>query len=260
MATTWPSGTLTFVYLDEATDNPADARVELLNTIIKVNSILQSVDPGSTIHTSANEGHLGTAAIDADLLDGQHGSYYRNISNINAGILGVPYGGTGRTTIANNSVLIGNSTSTVKTADPGTAGYVLTSRGPTLQPTFQELPVTTTGKTVISASLTLTGASSQRLVLPCPYNGYVQKICINFWPAISPSIFVSVIAGISTTVGTSGIVLWAPTFSDNNGYCTPTWNQTAERTVSAGYVFIVTMTNTGGNTSTAGVSIALIAS
>lgn len=36
--------------------------------------------------------------LNADLLDGQHGSYYQNAGNINAGTLAIAYGGTGSAT------------------------------------------------------------------------------------------------------------------------------------------------------------------
>lgn len=51
--------------------------------------------------------------LNADLLDSQDGSYYRNATNINTGTLAVNYGGTGANTLTANKVLVGNGTTTV---------------------------------------------------------------------------------------------------------------------------------------------------
>jgi hypothetical protein len=52
-----------------------------------------------------------------------------NADGITSGTLGVARGGTGATTLTNNSVIIGNTTSAVKFVAPGTSGNVLTSNG-----------------------------------------------------------------------------------------------------------------------------------
>jgi hypothetical protein len=52
-----------------------------------------------------------------------------NVGAATAGTLAVGRGGTGATTLTNNSVIIGNTTSAVKFVAPGTAGNVLTSNG-----------------------------------------------------------------------------------------------------------------------------------
>ena len=44
---------------------------------------------GSYYWNAGNDGSGST--LDADLLDGQHGSYYQNANNINAGVLGTNY-------------------------------------------------------------------------------------------------------------------------------------------------------------------------
>lgn len=81
------------------------------------NDILKYVS-ASTIWVNQN---LATAitevdgagsGIDADLLDGQHGSYYQNAGNINAGTLAIARGGTSlSSTPSNGQILIGNGTS-----------------------------------------------------------------------------------------------------------------------------------------------------
>ncbi len=52
----------------------------------------------------------------------------------------VANGGTGRTSLTQHAVPIGNGSSAPNFAAPGTAGYVLTSNGASADPTFQALP------------------------------------------------------------------------------------------------------------------------
>lgn len=51
------------------------------------------------------------SGLNADYLDSQHGSYYQNASNINAGTLAVSYGGTGLNTLATGRIPYGAGTS-----------------------------------------------------------------------------------------------------------------------------------------------------
>jgi len=63
--------------------------------------------------------------MNADLLDGQHGDFYQNADNINAGTLPVDYGGTGLNAVANNDLLYGSGTSVLNTLPPtGTNTYL----------------------------------------------------------------------------------------------------------------------------------------
>jgi len=61
---------------------------------------------GNQVFHTGNDGVGST--LDSDLLDGQHGAFYQNASNVNAGVLGSAFGGTGRNNSAapNNSVAI----------------------------------------------------------------------------------------------------------------------------------------------------------
>ena len=64
------------------------------------------------------------ANLNADQLDGQHGAFYQNASNINSGTLATNYGGTGlnTSTAGNGTLLIGNGsgfTLANLTAGPG---------------------------------------------------------------------------------------------------------------------------------------------
>ena len=259
MTTTWPSGTLSYTYLDESTDNPANARTQLLDAIIKINSILSTVDAGATIHTSVNEGSGGAAAIDADKLDGQHGTYYTNMTNASSGTLSVGRGGTGVTGVAKGAVLCGGGgTNHFNAIAPGEGSYgdILTSQGPGENPIF--MPVMHTTKLVISGNLSLSGAKSEYILLPIPYNGYVNKICINFFPAVTPSITVIVSHGAPTTVNTSGTTIWSSTYQDNNGGCSGTLSQTSATTVTSGNVFLVNIKNLSGGANYMGISIGII--
>lgn len=66
----------------------------------------------------------------ASNLNGQASTYYTNPNNFSTAVP-VTKGGTGVTSIAVNSVILGNGTSNVQTISPGSAGNVLTSDGTT---------------------------------------------------------------------------------------------------------------------------------
>lgn len=72
---------------------------------------------------SINLGHSGSA--------GSYGGVY--------GTLPVANGGTGDITLTNHAVLLGQATSPVAFAAPGTSGWVLMSNGPSADPSFQAL-------------------------------------------------------------------------------------------------------------------------
>ena len=87
----------------------------------------------NTVWHAGNDGAGST--LDADLLDGQHGSYYQNASNISTGTLILARGGTNAALTATaGAVAYSNSTSIALTA-VGTSGYVLLSGG-TSAPTW----------------------------------------------------------------------------------------------------------------------------
>jgi hypothetical protein len=60
------------------------------------------------------------------------------------GVLNASSGGTGRSTLALNNILLGNTTSAVQEIAPGTAGNVLASTGTT----WASLPPTVLGPSV----------------------------------------------------------------------------------------------------------------
>ena len=72
---------------------------------------------------AANDG--SDSGLDADLLDGQHGSYYQNASNINAGTLAIARGGTNITTYDAGDILYASAANTLSKLPKGTDGQVL---------------------------------------------------------------------------------------------------------------------------------------
>lgn len=94
------------------------------------------------IWTAGNDGAGST--MDADLLDGQHGSYYSNLANssgsldINSrtsGALAVSRGGTNNTTVVQGGILYGGSPTQLAYTSVGSPGQLLQSNG-TGQPSW----------------------------------------------------------------------------------------------------------------------------
>lgn len=82
----WPSSAgLSKANFDAGTDSPASARSELEALYDHVLLISNEVTDSATVWHSGNDG--ATSGLDADLLDGQHGSYYQDASNLNAGTI-----------------------------------------------------------------------------------------------------------------------------------------------------------------------------
>lgn len=82
---TIPSADLTTTHLDSPTDDPSQARVEILAAVNKLNALLADLGPGSSVWTSGNHG--ASSGLDSDLLDGQHGAFYLdggNFTNLGA--------------------------------------------------------------------------------------------------------------------------------------------------------------------------------
>jgi hypothetical protein len=82
---------------------------------------------GQQVWHAGNDGSGST--LDADLLDGQNGSYYLSLDNMTAGTLDVNRGGTGRTTTTTGGVAFGLSATQYGFTAVGTSGQVLTSAG-----------------------------------------------------------------------------------------------------------------------------------
>jgi hypothetical protein len=84
------------------------------------------------------------------------------------GILPASNGGTGRSTIAAGSVLVGNGTGVVNLAAPGAAGQVLTSAGAGVLPVFAAGP----GWIPVGSLLTPSAAASLNVTLTGGYSEY----------------------------------------------------------------------------------------
>lgn len=95
-----------------------------------------SIDPSSATGLTFQGGqvwHAGndgtTSTLDADLLDGQHGSYYQDVSHMTAGILAVARGGTGNGATVIGGVAFGGSASQMNYTAAGSVNQVLLSAG-----------------------------------------------------------------------------------------------------------------------------------
>lgn len=106
-----------------------------------------------------NDGSGST--LDADLLDGQHGAFYQNANNINAGILAVARGGTGNAgALVPGGILYGSSGTVMGSSAAGTSGQVLLSGG-TGSPTWVNQSTLSVGSaTTASSANTATYATS----------------------------------------------------------------------------------------------------
>lgn len=91
--------------------------------------------------------------LNADLLDGQQGSYYQNASNINNGTLSVNRGGTGLTSYSVGDIVYASASTTLAKVAIGSNNHVLTSNGSSPVWTAN----TGTGNVVRSESPTLSG-------------------------------------------------------------------------------------------------------
>jgi hypothetical protein len=89
----WPTDSLTKTHFDAGTDSPSSARAELEALYDHVKLISAEVTDGETVWHSGNDG--GGSGLDADKLDNEEGSFYRDASNINAGKIGNSYINTG---------------------------------------------------------------------------------------------------------------------------------------------------------------------
>lgn len=83
---------------------------------------------GGQVWHAGNDGAAST--LDADLLDGQQGAFYRDAGNVNAGVLATARGGTGASnTLAQGSIIYASSSTTMNNNAVGTTGQVLLSGG-----------------------------------------------------------------------------------------------------------------------------------
>lgn len=74
-------------------------------------------------------------------VDEQANAFINLVTDV-TGILTVGNGGTGRATLTDTAVLLGNGSAAVSFAAPSTSGFVLTDNGPGVDPSFQAVPGT----------------------------------------------------------------------------------------------------------------------
>ena len=126
---TWPTDTLTKVHMDQDSDSPLLMRGELVALLDVVKLMLAEVTAAATVYHSGNSG-AGNGQ-NADLLDGQHGSFYQSASNINAGTLALARLATGFKSALDADLLDGQHGSYYRNAANLNAGTILTARLPT---------------------------------------------------------------------------------------------------------------------------------
>lgn len=168
----WPTDSLTKTNFDAGTDSPASARAELEALYDHVKLISAEVTDGATVWHSGNDG--ATSGLDADLLDGQEGSYYTNAGNLTgtAPLAIIPTNLTGK----NADQLDGQEGSYYQNASNLNAGTVPLARLSGI--TATELASNSVGQAEISAgavhqgelytgwSEVSTTATSENLTLP----------------------------------------------------------------------------------------------
>lgn len=111
------------------------------------------------------------------------------------GTLGVAAGGTGKTTLAANNVLLGNGTSAVQEVAPGAGGNVLTSNGTT----WQSSPP---GAAPTGAIFDFAGFTTPSGYLLCDGAAVSRTTYAALWAALSAS------ATVTITIASPGVVTW----------------------------------------------------
>ena len=82
------------------------------------------------------------SGLDADLLDGQQGSFYQNATNINAGTLAATRGGTGLSSFTTNRYFKAGSTSTIVQVEPDDVRVDINATRTTESSTAPSNPIT----------------------------------------------------------------------------------------------------------------------
>lgn len=172
--------------------------------------------------------------LNADLLDGQHGSYYRSATNIDSGLLSRAYGGTGINTMATvaNSVLLGLAAG---------AGWEMRTLTAGSNVTFDK---TVAGVLTINAAAGGGGGLSNAWAYFASSDGTVQltasgsdtvriapgsNVTIG-WNASPKTITISASTGSTTTswpAGTQALPGWPVTGDLDTGFWSPSANQLA---------------------------------
>lgn len=126
---------------------PADALVDRrgANTFTAANTFEQQV----TISVADGTAPLAITSttvctnLNSDLLDGQHGGYYRDVGNANAGTLAVARGGTGLASYAVGDLLYADGAASLAKLAGVATGNVLISGGVTTAPSWGKVTLGT---------------------------------------------------------------------------------------------------------------------
>lgn len=131
-------------------------------------------------------------------------------SIINITDLLVADGGTGRSTLTDHGVVIGAGTSAVNTTSAGTAGQVLTSNGPSLDPTFQSIGGAIVGRAYAEYTTSVDINSEIPFDDTIPQSGEgLQILSVSITPKNSSNILRITFTGWGTRDSTSSAVIAA---------------------------------------------------
>jgi len=159
-----------------------------------------------------------------------------SITNGTTGILSVSRGGTGTNSLTNFAVLLGNGTTTVAYATPGSAPAALVSNGSGSNPSFQTLPVGGggTGLTTLPIHSVLLGQSTSAMGSTSPVSPFYPLVSNG--PSTDPSFQVLPIAGGGTGQITANGALNAllPTQTGSAGQVLTTDGSNASWAVATG--------------------------
>jgi hypothetical protein len=112
---------------------------------------------GAQVWHAGNDGSGST--LDADLLDGQDGTYYLALAN-GIGTLAISKGGTGATSTTQGGVVFGASATSYGTTAAGTSGYLLSANGSNAPSWLNPASITVGNATNATYATTAGSASS----------------------------------------------------------------------------------------------------
>ncbi len=112
----WPIDDVNLTNTDSGTDSPSLARTDINITQQRLKEVIAGRGTAD-----------GVCELDASAL----------VPLSRLPTVTVPYGGTGRTSLTANGVLVGAGTGAINSVAPGTSGYVLTSNGTGADPSYQ---------------------------------------------------------------------------------------------------------------------------
>lgn len=134
------------------TSKSADANPKNLNISVRTDATTQQfvfgVNGQFTIPVATGTSPLSVSSttvntnLNADLLDGQHGSYYQDAGNINTGTLVAARGGTGQSTYVVGDILFASTTSALSRLAGVVTGNALISGGVGTSPSWGKIDLT----------------------------------------------------------------------------------------------------------------------